>query len=240
MSTFYPYRLECACGHARTVDLVAGIHITRLPDARRQILAGTFQVYPCPACGVRTAVTAPTIYTDFDRNQYVAVETTVRAEWPTIRARQDKVFEDSFTSGPPIATEMGLRFRKRCVFGFPALREKLTIWDAALDDLVVEAVKGDLYERLGVEPADAVFRLAAVLPGGHLTFSRFEPTAPIRPSRGATQRAVVSAAVDVETVLAEVYQRRLDQRTQIAADFPWLSDDWLVDLHDGLETLATA
>jgi len=237
MSTFYPYRLECTCGHVHTVELVAGIHITRLPHARQQILDGTFQVFRCPSCGVATAVTAPTIYTDFDRHQYVAVESRVRSDWASTRARHDKVFEDSFTSGPPIASEMGVKFRKRCVFGFPALREKLMIWDADLDDLVVEGVKGALTERLGIEIADSVFRLGGVLPGGHLTFLRLEPERAVAAPVGAIDRGTVKALVDVETVLAADYRRQLEQRSGITERYPWLADDWLVDLHDGLETL---
>ena len=126
---------------------------------------------------------APTIYTDFDRHHYVAVETAVREDWATLRTRHDQAFENSFTRGPAIASEMGTRFRKRCVIGFRALREKLMIWDAALDDLVIEGIKGRLMERLGITPGDGVFRLAGLLPGGHLTFLQFEPSPPAPPGR---------------------------------------------------------
>lgn len=258
MSTFFPYRLRCACGHVQVVDLVSGIHITRLPWARQQILDGTFQVFECPACATPTAVTAPTVYTDFDRNQYVAVESRVRGTWDKVRARQDQIFEDSFTHGPAIASEMGVRFIKRCVIGFPALREKLMIWDACLDDLVVEAVKGSLAERLGLGPGDAVFRLGAVLPGGHLTFLRFDaPGAPdvspppgepvLEPlattagaeavwqaeGAGLVARSSQPAPVDAETVLAADYRRCLEGRSTIPERYPWLADEWLVDLYDG-------
>ena len=233
MSTFYAYRLECKCGHTDMVELVYGIHITRLPRARQQILDGDFQVFVCSACGERTAIEAPTIYTDFDRHQYVAVETAVRQDWATLGARHDHAFENSFTRGPAIASEMGTKFRKRCVIGFRALREKLMVWDAALDDLVIEGVKGRLMERLGITPGDGVFRLAGVLPGGHLTFLRFEPSPPAPPGTHV-HHTTTMGAVDAETVLASEYVHQLEDRARIAQAYPWLADKWLVDIHDGL------
>jgi len=232
MSTFYPFPLECNCGHVYTVDLAYGVHITRLPHARQQILDGRFQVFQCPACGARTAVEAPTIYTDFDLHHYVAVETAVRPDWTVLRARLEQTFENAFTLGPPIASEMGTKFRKRCVIGFQALREKLVIWDAALDDLVVEGVKGRLAERLGIDPGDGVFRLSGVLPGGHLMFLRFEPPPPA-PSDCRAHRTPAAEAVDAETVIASEYLRQLEDRAAITTEYPWLADDWLVDIYDG-------
>ena len=240
MSTFYPYELRCGCGHVHTVDLVYGIHISRLPWARQQILDGTFQVFPCPGCGVPTRVTSQTVYTDFERNQYVAVEPGVSRRWPELRAMHDRIFENSFTNGPPIASEMGVRFRRRLVVGFPALREKLMIWDAGFDDLVVEAVKADLMRRLGLSPRDIVFRLGGVIPGGHLTFVRFEADRPAPIGEDGVYRGEVPAPVDVDTVLAVDYRARLEQRASITTDFPWLADDWMIDIHDGLDAVATA
>jgi CpXC protein len=233
MSTFYPFALECECGRVYTVDLAYGIHITRLPNARQQILDGKFQVFECPSCGAHTAVESAVVYTDFESHHYVAVETALRPGWGVLRARLDQVFENAFTLGPPIASEMGTKFRKRCVIGFQALREKLVIWDAALDDLVVEGVKGRLMDRLGIEAGDTVFRLAGVLPGGHLTFLRYEPPPPPPPNTRA-HRSPAASPIDAETVTASEYLRQLEDRAGITADYPWLADDWVVDIYDGL------
>lgn len=232
MSTFYPYDMECACGVTTRVELVAGIHITRLPEARQQILDGTFQVFTCTGCGQPTAVTGPTVYTDFDRHQYVVVETPQRRPWSSVRAIHARIFEDSFTSGPPIATEMASRFSKRGLYGFPALREKLLIWDASLDDLVVEGVKAELTERLGIRPDEVAFRLRAILPGGHLLFGLHEPV-PVSPDRSPVWRSKTSRPVEFETATADVYHACRDARYSLVARYPWLADDWLVDFHDG-------
>lgn len=119
------------------------------------------------------------------------------------------------------------------MIGFRGLREKLMIWDAALDDLVIEGLKGRLMERLGMTPGDGVFRLAGVLPGGHLTFLRFEPSPPAPPGAHA-HRTTPTGAVDAETVLASEYVQQLENRARIARAYPWLADKWLVDIHDGL------
>jgi hypothetical protein len=230
--------MRCQCGHEQTVELVWGIHITRLPLARRQILDGTFQVFECESCGEATRVTGQTVYTDFDRHHYVAIEPHIGENWVSVRALHDRVFEDSFTNGPGMASEMGVKFKKRMVFGFPALREKLMIWDADLDDLVVEALKAELADRAGLDAGEALFRLSGVLPGGHLTFLRFPADDPYDCSEDDTEisRTRVADPVDADTVLAAEYRRRLERRADIANEFWWLGDDWLVDFHDGYVT----
>jgi hypothetical protein len=182
-------------------------------------------------------VTGQTVYTDFDRDQYVSVETRLRRSWTDVRAVHDRIFEESFGQGPPIASEMGVRFRKRLVFGFPALREKLMIWDAGLDDVVVESLKADLGAGMGAGPGDVLLRLEAVLSGGHLTFLVFEPDRQ-KPIVNALQRGTLAPPVGAETVLASTYRERLESRAAITRSLPWLGDDWLVDLHDGWRTFA--
>ena len=224
--------LRCEGGQTSEVELAAGIPITRLPEARQQILDGTFLVFDCAGCGRATAVTAPTVYTDFERHQYVVVETPQRRPWSSLREIHTRVFEDSFTLGPPIATEMASRFSKRGVYGFPALREKLLIWDAHLDDLVVEVVKAEITACLELRPDEVSFRLRAVLPGGHLLFSLHEPV-PAAPDRAPEARPVLSRPVEFETVPADAYHACRDQRHGLVDRYPWLADDWIVDFHDG-------
>jgi transcription elongation factor Elf1 len=236
MSTSRRYHLPCsACGQAFPVELVAAVQMTRMPEARQQILDGTFQVFSCPACGKPTAIESSLVYTDFARGQYVAVESAAGLSWQAAQMRHQAVFEECFVNAPSIARELGRGIRKRLVFGFRALREKLVLWDAELDDHVVEAVKGDLARELGLAPSEPVFRLARVLPGGHLLFARFPVTGPeSQPGAGDQPvRMVLPAAEDYETAPRELYERRRDRRGQISADFPWLQQEWLIDIHDG-------
>jgi hypothetical protein len=241
MSMFQPYDLTCAaCGHTFQVDLVAAVQVTRLPGARQQILDGTFQAFACPSCGQATAVESSLVYTDLARGQYVAVESAAGLSWQAAEMRHQAVFDECFVNAPSIARELGRTIHKRVVFGFRALREKLLLWDAELDDYVVEAVKGDLAGELGLGPAEPLFRLARVLPGGHLLFARFPASQPAsqppwQPGAAGDQpvRLVLPAAQGYETAPRDHYQRRRDHRARISADFPWLQHEWLVDIHDG-------
>lgn len=143
------------------------------------------------------------------------------------------MFRDCFEAGPPIAQDMGARFKRRVVFGFRALREKLVLWDAGLDDRVVEAVKGDLLADDGAAPREVVLRIARVLDGGHLLFAAYEP-APRPDDAPAEPRVVVQPApYDFLTAPAARYLARSAEPSAIARDYPWLGDDWFVDLHDG-------
>jgi hypothetical protein len=237
---FRPYDLVCAaCAHTFPVELVPAVQITHLPQARQQILDGTFQVFTCPSCAQPTAIESSLVYTDLARGQYVAVESAAGLGWQAAKLRHQAVFEECFVNAPSIARELGRTIRKRVVFGFRALREKLLLWHAELDDYVVEAVKGDLARELGLQPAEPLFRLARVLPGGHLLFARFPPSQPASQPGAASasgdqpMRLVLPAAQGYETAPRDRYQRRRDHRGQISADFPWLQQEWLVDIHDG-------
>lgn len=234
MDAYYPYELVCpVCGHASWVELASGIVIRLMPAAREQILNGTFQVFTCPACSRASAVETSAVYTDFERGHYIATESAAGLSWQAALLRHRSIFDDCFVNAPSIARELGRKIKKRMVFGFRALREKLVVWDAELDDYVVEAVKGDLIQGLAMKPAECVLRLSRVLPGGHLLFARFPPTARPGALQGRPLTIALPAAVDYETATAEHYRQRSQRRGEIAADYPWLPDEWLVDIHDG-------
>lgn len=232
MTTFRRIATTCpSCGHAHAVDVCRGLHITRLANVRRELCDATFQVHACPSCGQKVLYEATAVYTEFDRGEYVACETARSATPQTAIARHETIFRDCFAHGPPIAQEMATRFKRRLVYGFRALREKLVLWDAGLDDRVVEAVKGDLLREEDLGPRDAVLRIARVLDGGHLLFAMYEPEAPPE-DLPADQPWVhtLPAPHDFVTAPFAHYEAR---RARVERDYPWLADDWLVDLHDG-------
>ena len=241
MSTFRPYQATCpACAHQWQVEIARGLHITRLPDIREQLVRGTFQVFACPACQVPTVVEDTLVYTDFDRHEYIAVETAATASWQAALARHQTVFTNCFDHGPPIAQDWGKVFKRRVVYGFRALREKILVWDAGLDDRIVEAVKGDLVRDEGESPREVVLRIHSVLDGGHLLFSVHDPVRrPADTPPGAAMTLVLPAARDFWTAPAARYQARAADEASIGRDYPWLSDDWFVDIHDGPSYLYT-
>jgi hypothetical protein len=217
-----------------SVEIARGLHITRLPQIRERLIAGTHQLYTCASCKQATQFEASCVYTDFERNEYVAVETPHGASWQAAVARHKTIFRDNFEQGPPIAQEMGQRFKRRIVFGFAALREKLVLWDAGLDDRVVEACKGDLLREEEASPRELVLRISTVLDGGHLLFGVFEPIVPDKDRQPDTPWVLPRPKpVDFMTAPAASYAARLADPGAITRDYPWLDDEWFVDIHDG-------
>jgi len=241
VSTFRRYEATCpACEHRWTVDIARGLHITRLPQIREQLLTGRFQVYECPSCNSPTVFEATVVYTDFERHEYIACETAASASWQAAIARHQTVFRDCFEHGPPIAQELGKTFKRRLVYGFRALREKIVLWDAGLDDRVVEAVKGDLLKKEGKAPRDVVLRISRVLDGGHLLFSVHDPIRrPDDVPPGAPLVMALPPARDFLTAPAAMYRSRAAGPSGISRDYPWLGDEWFVDVHDGPSYLYT-
>lgn len=234
MSTFRPHTVACpACARPMDVHLLEGMHITRIPDVRAAILDGTFHVFGCPGCGHRFVVEVPAIYTDFPSWQYVAVDVGRPPELGPVKAKHRRVFDECFTLGPPAAQELALSMRTRLVFGYPALREKLLLWDAGLDDRVVEGLKGDLLRREGLGPGAEEIRVVAVLDGGHLVCARLEAAPPGAPGEADVYTRAVQRVLDFVTFPAEAYQRALLRRGELVGSWPWLADEWLVDIAVG-------
>jgi hypothetical protein len=241
VSTFRAYQATCpACQHQWKVDIARGLHITRLPEIREQLTTGKFQVFTCPSCSSPTVFEDTVIYTDFERHEYIACESAASASWQAAIARHQTVFRDCFEHGPPIAQDMGKAFKRRLVYGFRALREKIVLWDAGLDDRVVEAVKGDLLAEEGESPRDQVLRISRVLDGGHLLFSVHEPIRrPDDVPPGMPFVMPMPPAHDFLTAPAAMYQARAVEGSAISRDYPWLADDWFIDIHDGPSYLYT-
>jgi|GEM_PF-2245817 len=209
MSTFRPRTVTClSCAAPFEVQLLEGLHITRLPAQRQAILDGTFHTFRCPHCGAPTVVEVPAIYTDFERHHYLAIE--VEGDWRTARKRHQRVFDECFTLGPAPAQALGGALTCRLVYGYRALREKILCFDHGIDDAVLEALK--------TRHAPG-FRLREVLAGRHLLCDAAGP-------EGARWH----------TFTADTYAAALDERAATLAPYPWLSQSWFVDELAGRHT----
>lgn len=214
--------------------MLFGLDGQRTAHVRDHLLAGTFQVFPCPQCGDKVVYESPMVFIDFERGEYLALETPRSATKQTSLSRHETIWRDSFEHGPPIAQELGARLKRRIVYGFGALREKLMIWDAGLDDRIVEAVKGDLVAEEAYHPAAVMLRLISILDGGHLMFGMFPPIdAPEELAADQPWTIPPSDPLQIVIGTTAMYQARAAELSKIERDFPWLGDDWLVDMHDG-------
>lgn len=232
MSTWDPWSLTCPdCGTQQEVRVLKGIHISRLPEVRQALFEGHYQTFVCPGCKRKIQVEAETVCTDFPNHNYVAVEVHGTPDWRAAKRKHLAIFDACFTFGPEPAQDLGSELRTRLVFGTHALREKLLAWDMGLDDRALEAVKGDLLAARGVAVRDEELRVSQVLDGGHIIFARLDPTPPVRLEERRLLPVPEYRVRGFETAPVELYQRRLLGISRIARDYPWLTDDWVVDLH---------
>jgi CpXC protein len=158
MSTFARKPVSCPhCGDRRRREVVTSLSVGRSPHLRKEILAGTFQVFSCEACGRPFTYTGQFSYLDLERRRFIGVfPREAEQDWPRHEQRTARAYEANLGAGAPsVARSLGEGFVVRCVFGLSALREKLLIEDAGLDDVLVEAAKLDLFRSVAGLPLDA-------------------------------------------------------------------------------------
>jgi hypothetical protein len=130
------------------------LHVSRLPQVRAAILDGTFHVFGCPGCGARARLEKLLAYTDFPRRHWMTVlppdELLRWRAWQQFARRSFVAVTEERAA--PVIRAMAPSFRPhlRIVFGLGALREKLLVFDAGLDDRVLELVKLELFVRAGL------------------------------------------------------------------------------------------
>ena len=230
MSTWESAQCQCPrCGEAMTIPVLKGLHVTRLPSARQEILNGTFQRFQCPKCDERFLFEGRTVYTDFSRMEYIAVEPPPPGDWREVREKHQQAYDRNVEFGPPVAQELASGFRTRLVFGLAALREKLIIWDADLDDRILELCKAGWFEREDKDPTKSILRLDAVLPGQHLMLVQLEPATE---SPYDTHGYVLPTLIDRLVIRAAEWQKVQRRQARLTDAVPWLKEPWLVDLSD--------
>jgi len=221
LSHFEQEKVRCACGAELDVMAADSLHITNLPEVRAEIVRGEFHVFRCPACGARVQLDKLLAYTDFGRWHWFtvfpeealdtweeAVQFAERSFAATVEERSAAIVK---TWSPKFRSQM------RAIFGVQALREKLMIADASLDDRTIEALKLQLLDWYGLPYAH----------GAHLWFSRIEDDQLVfawATSAGPDAAPPVPVAVPLAA-----YQRLAIDRDGARALAPVLADSIAVD-----------
>lgn len=156
MSVFYPVGLSCSCGERIDADLCVSVNADRRPDLRDEILAGRFQVVPCPACGAAIRLEPELTYIDLAHGLWIlAKPRSDIAQWRVMEEEARAIFERTYGArAPRPARALGARLDPRVVFGWAALREKIACALAGVDDLAVELVKTSLLRAPGTSLPD--------------------------------------------------------------------------------------
>lgn len=138
------------CGTAQTAQIARGANAGRDPHLRADVLGRRLHRVAC-ACGLAIHVEVAFEYLDIERRQLLLVgRTDSLAAWPELEARLGAVVRGALERGSPLLEPFAREVRSRVVLGAEALREKLIVWEAALDDALVECVK---LRAIAAEPA---------------------------------------------------------------------------------------
>jgi hypothetical protein len=139
------------------------------------VRAGTFQRFTCRSCGQRYRGDGPLIYVDFERKHWIGVfPRQHERSWALVEQQPLDSFRRALIDyAPPVVRAMSDGFAVRTAFGLDALAEKLAVFEAGMDDRVVEMVK-----------------LAVVLSAGGLLHPGRRPTFLGRDDEGVVRLAV--------------------------------------------------
>jgi hypothetical protein len=129
------------CGIAQVAQVARGANAGRDPHLRDDVLGRRLHRVVC-SCGLEIRVEATFEYLDIERRQLLLVgRADSREAWPDLEARLRTIVRGALEQGSPLLQPFVRDVQSRVVLGAEALREKLVVWEAALDDALVECIK---------------------------------------------------------------------------------------------------
>lgn len=165
MSIFNSASIPCpVCETIRSFALVASVNGDRRPDLRAAILAETFQVETCDACGSAFRPPPRLSYIDVGRGEWIMVAPTDHLEeWADFEAMARATFEKAYGKSAPLAAQsIGSGLRARTTFGWAGLREKLQCDEHGLDDIDLELLKLAVLRTVPGPPVDEKMELRLI------------------------------------------------------------------------------
>ncbi len=214
MSIFIPVTARCRrCGTEVHTDLAASVNADRRPDLRASILDGSFQGMVCPGCSTPVRLPAHLTYLDIARGQWILTEDVgLFPQWRSAEAEAQALFDQAFgAQAPDIARELGQEITPRLVFGWTALKEKLIVQEAGLDDVVLELLKISILKNVAGPPMTDLTELRLV--------DASETMLTLRWTDERTEQALVELPVerDIYDALAGSLDDWAELRTQVEA-----------------------
>jgi hypothetical protein len=225
MSTFEPARIRCACGAEQDVELANGLHISKRPDIRQQILEGTFHRFPCPACGGSVQIENLLAYTDFPKHHWFTIVPEDELPWRGERVAFAKLaFQKNMVErAAPIMQDLAPKMKQRVIFGLASLREKIICFDADLDDRLVEALKLQLLRDLELPFSPAGYFHLVEVTGNELAFELSASPDSYQTKRMVIPRSMLDElacdAAQIEAALPELWNDIVvDYRVMLVPD----------------------
>ncbi|MFT7593736.1 MAG: hypothetical protein ACI8R4_001052 [Paracoccaceae bacterium] len=147
MSLFQTISVTCPhCGTQQAFDAVYSVNADRRADLRDEILEDSFQFETCESCNEQFRLDPMFVYLDIGRGQWISAKPLAAlGDWPQEQDTAASLMAESYgaaASAPARAVGDGLS--ARVTFGWPALREKIVVNAAGLDDVALELTKAAL------------------------------------------------------------------------------------------------
>jgi hypothetical protein len=158
MSIFEPINVSCpACGATVEFEAVFSLNADRRPDLRDAVLDRSFQEETCSQCGEEFRLDPEMTYIDMARGQWIAAFPYAKlGQWKALEEQARATFNRAYgEKASAAAREIGAGLKPRITFGWAALREKLVIAGAELDDIVLELMKTAMVRGMETPPIGA-------------------------------------------------------------------------------------
>lgn len=138
--------VSCPRGHSQSIRVPTRLEVITGAEARAAFLEGRFGQVTCPACDRPFRVEQQLTWCDFARRHFLLVlpPSTLRT-WSDAEPHVSTLL-DGVLAGHG-SSSRAERFLVRLAFGYEQLREKLLLWDAGLDDRLIEVLKLEAFAR---------------------------------------------------------------------------------------------
>ena len=136
MSEHRRFQLSCTCGHEFETKLWDALNVTEAKELKGKLLSGEINQVQCPKCQKKSYIEKSLLYHDMDQRLWVQMLPQAdRPKWPEL---QEEYQEEIKKNSGPFSNR---KYHFRLAFGREELLEKIRIFDANLDDRILELLK---------------------------------------------------------------------------------------------------
>jgi hypothetical protein len=160
-------KINCPhCNEENEVILWEKVNVDMNPDLKEKLFAETINNMKCKSCNYVSRIDIPLYYNDAKRKFFIYLV----PDFPIDKKEEDNLLTNLKAETLNIL-DSGYDNRKRAVFEYYNLLEKILIYDADLDDRVIEGCKILARTQLKLMEGRAAF---AGIEGDQITFNFFE------------------------------------------------------------------
>lgn len=142
MSKQSTQQIDCPnCKHVQNFTVLDSLNGDLDPNAKQKLLNGTLFKYKCEKCGYEADIVYNMLYHDMGHNTMVYFVQPEMVEETKFQMEYVQQMMGKFGNKAAALTPLMKKPRNRIVTDQNRLREKAIIFDAGLDDRVVEVVK---------------------------------------------------------------------------------------------------